>query len=167
MCVCDCLFLGRNSIKKDQYLTHLVLNPDPTPCPPLVVPDASLLREGLTLKVGGLAGFDMSVWENSIGEEGGGGGERKKVSKLGKKTKTISFSFFGLTVLFFWFLIVPIYTTSFLSFDFCIDLSNVLIEEETETTTTATARWRIRSEETEAISSFFLGGTFSLYSGLL
>ncbi|GAA5967152.1 hypothetical protein JCM3765_001547 [Sporobolomyces pararoseus] len=73
--------LGRNSIKKDQYLTHLVMNPDPPPCPSLVLPDSSLLRDGLTLKVGGLAGFDMSVWENSVGEEGGGGGERKKKKK--------------------------------------------------------------------------------------
>ncbi|GAA5843158.1 hypothetical protein JCM3766R1_005254 [Sporobolomyces carnicolor] len=66
--------LGRNSIKKDQYLSHLVMNPDPVPCPPLQVPDPQLLRDALTLKVGGLAGFDMSTWENGPPE----GTEKKK-----------------------------------------------------------------------------------------
>ncbi|GAA6018965.1 hypothetical protein JCM11491_005696 [Sporobolomyces phaffii] len=77
--------LGRNSIKKDQYLSHLVMNPDPPPCPPLVRPDAQLLRDGLTLKVGGLAGFDMSMWENpppgDASAAGFGGDERKKKKK--------------------------------------------------------------------------------------
>ncbi|GAA5820297.1 hypothetical protein JCM10212_005862 [Sporobolomyces blumeae] len=68
--------LGRNKIKKDQFLTHLVLNPDPPPCPPLHPPDPQLLREGLTFKVGGLAGFDMSVWEN--GPEGANEAKKKK-----------------------------------------------------------------------------------------
>ncbi|GAA5886418.1 hypothetical protein JCM16303_002529 [Sporobolomyces ruberrimus] len=70
--------IGRNSIKKDQYLSHLVMNPDPAPCPPLQVPDAQLLRDGLTLKPGGLAGFDMSVWESPLPGEGEGGMKKRK-----------------------------------------------------------------------------------------
>ncbi|GAA5939823.1 uncharacterized protein JCM15063_004313 [Sporobolomyces koalae] len=69
--------LGRNSIKKDEYLTHLVMNPDPVPCPPLTVPDSTLLREALTLKPGQLAGFDMTVWEDATGEPG----EKKRKKK--------------------------------------------------------------------------------------
>ena len=83
--------IGRNSIKKDQYLTHLIMNPDPQPCPPLHAPEDSLLREGLTFKVGGLAGFDMSVWESGSGEEG-----RKKVrphSPLRSRSKTRTYRF--------------------------------------------------------------------------
>lgn len=72
---------GRNSIKKDQYLSHLVMNPDPVPCPPLQVPDPQLLRDALTLKVGGLAGFDMSTWENGPPE-----GTEKKVSCVSART---------------------------------------------------------------------------------
>ncbi|GAA5825039.1 hypothetical protein JCM5353_001155 [Sporobolomyces roseus] len=70
---------GRNSIKKDQYLTHLIMNPDPQSCPPLLPPEEALLREGLTLKPGGLAGFDMSVWES--GTQGPGDESRKKKKK--------------------------------------------------------------------------------------
>ncbi|GAA5912655.1 uncharacterized protein JCM6883_005342 [Sporobolomyces salmoneus] len=71
--------LGRNSIKKDTFLTHLVMNPDPVPCPPLHPPDGRLLRDGLTLKPGGLAGFDMGLWENGPAE--GEGAEKKKKKK--------------------------------------------------------------------------------------
>lgn len=55
------------------------MNPDPQPCPPLLPPEEALLREGLTLKPGGLAGFDMSVWES--GTTGPGDESRKKVRR--------------------------------------------------------------------------------------
>ncbi|GAA5959742.1 hypothetical protein JCM21900_006367 [Sporobolomyces salmonicolor] len=73
--------LGRNTIKKSLDLSHLVLNPDPTPCPPLHPFDAQQLRDAFTLKPGGLAGFDMGVWEKDVV---GAGGEPKKKKKKRK-----------------------------------------------------------------------------------
>ncbi|GAA6006729.1 uncharacterized protein JCM10292_003473 [Rhodotorula paludigena] len=68
-------------------LLHLISNPDPAPCPPLHALDATQLREAFTLKPGGLAGFDMGVWEarGALGTGGGGGrhggGKKKKKRK--------------------------------------------------------------------------------------
>ncbi|GAA5926659.1 hypothetical protein JCM1841_003196 [Sporobolomyces salmonicolor] len=73
--------LGRNTIKKSLDLSHLVLNPDPTPCPPLHPFDAQQLRDAFTLRPGGLAGFDMGVWEKDVV---GAGGEAKKKKKKRK-----------------------------------------------------------------------------------
>ncbi|GAA5872578.1 hypothetical protein JCM1840_004842 [Sporobolomyces johnsonii] len=70
--------LGRNTIKKSLDLSHLVLNPDPTPCPPLHPFDAQQLRDAFTLKPGGLAGFDMGIWEKDVVGAGGEAGKKKK-----------------------------------------------------------------------------------------
>ncbi|GAA6025860.1 hypothetical protein JCM10207_003235 [Rhodosporidiobolus poonsookiae] len=65
-------------------LRDLVLNPDPAPCPPLVPFDAQQLRDAFTLQKGGLAGFDMGIWERQAGVGGAGDGERKKKKKKRK-----------------------------------------------------------------------------------
>ncbi|GAA5863536.1 hypothetical protein JCM8547_007278 [Rhodosporidiobolus lusitaniae] len=66
------------------FLQHLVLNPDPAPCPPLHPLDASQLREAFTLERGGLAGFDMGVWE---GRPAAGAFGQVEVKKKKKKRK--------------------------------------------------------------------------------
>lgn len=60
------------------YLQHLVLNPDPVPCGELRPFGADELREAWGLEKGGLAGFDMAIWEGR-GAATAGGGEKKKV----------------------------------------------------------------------------------------
>ncbi|GAA6037530.1 hypothetical protein JCM8097_008240 [Rhodosporidiobolus ruineniae] len=62
-------------------LRDLVLNPDPAPCPPLTPFDATQLREAFTLERGGLAGFDMGVWEGRAQAGAAGGADRKKKKK--------------------------------------------------------------------------------------
>ncbi|GAA5985707.1 hypothetical protein JCM10908_007081 [Rhodotorula pacifica] len=71
-------------------LLHLVSNPDPAPCPPLHPFDSQQLHEAFTLKPGGLAGFDMSIWEArdpsgaGAGAGGGAGDERRRKKKKRK-----------------------------------------------------------------------------------
>ncbi|KWU45568.1 hypothetical protein RHOSPDRAFT_32873 [Rhodotorula sp. JG-1b] len=71
-------------------LLHLVSNPDPAPCPPLHPFDPHQLREAFTLKPGGLAGFDMTIWEardpSGTGASAGGGfGEERRRKKKKRK----------------------------------------------------------------------------------
>ncbi|BGP20323.1 hypothetical protein JCM10213_002048 [Rhodosporidiobolus nylandii] len=63
------------------YLRDLVLNPDPAPCPPLLPFDADSLRAAFALEKGGLAGFDMGVWEGKPAVGQGAGGEKKRKKK--------------------------------------------------------------------------------------
>ncbi|GAA5989058.1 hypothetical protein JCM11641_002311 [Rhodosporidiobolus odoratus] len=63
------------------FLRDLVLNPDPTPCPPLHQFDAHQLKDAFTLEKGGLAGFGMGIWEGKPPAGTGGGEKKKKKSK--------------------------------------------------------------------------------------
>ncbi|SCV74662.1 BQ2448_7691 [Microbotryum intermedium] len=68
---------GRNAIRKDSYLKHLVLNPD-SPAVDLRALDEDVLRDAFTLKPGTIPGFDALVWENDTEVQGGPLNKKKK-----------------------------------------------------------------------------------------
>ncbi|GAA5871513.1 hypothetical protein JCM3774_006284, partial [Rhodotorula dairenensis] len=76
----------RGSGPNPSSLLHLVSNPDPTPCPPLHPFDPAQLSDAFALKPGGLAGFDMTIWEardpsgaaGTAGGAAGPGGEERR-----------------------------------------------------------------------------------------
>ncbi|GAA5834522.1 hypothetical protein JCM11251_007031 [Rhodosporidiobolus azoricus] len=72
---------SRRTTVPPNFLQSLILNPDPAPCPALVPLDGGQLREAFTLDKGGLAGFDMGVWEGRPAVGSVGGGEKKKKKK--------------------------------------------------------------------------------------
>ncbi|GAA5956584.1 hypothetical protein JCM8115_000616 [Rhodotorula mucilaginosa] len=84
-----------SSSSSSSSLLHLVSNPDSAPCPPLHPFDPLQLREAFTLKPGGLAGFDMTIWEARDpsgtgagaggGFGGGGGGDERRRKKKKRK----------------------------------------------------------------------------------
>ncbi|GAA5906323.1 hypothetical protein JCM6882_002701 [Rhodosporidiobolus microsporus] len=69
---------SRRPTAAPNFLQSLILNPDPTPCPPLAQLDPAQLREAFMMEKGGLAGFDMGVWERRSAAAGEGGTRKKK-----------------------------------------------------------------------------------------
>lgn len=55
--------IGRNTIRKDNHLNRLVLNPDfqPFQIKPF---NSTTLREAFTLQTGQIPGFDTLIWES-------------------------------------------------------------------------------------------------------
>ncbi|KDE07267.1 hypothetical protein MVLG_02487 [Microbotryum lychnidis-dioicae p1A1 Lamole] len=72
---------GRNAIRKDSYLKHLILNPD-SPAVDLRALDEDVLRDAFTLKPGTIPGFDALVWENDTEVQGGPVNKKKKKKRL-------------------------------------------------------------------------------------